>query len=425
MTFPARHGVILLFAGSLLHAWAFNWPQWRGPARTGHVPEDEAVPDRLTAEPRILWRIKIGEGLASPVLADGRVYYFDNPNGKETLHAIDAASTREFWRKEIDDPFRDMQGPSGPRCTPIVDGDRVYALSCKGELQCLNTADGRLVWRTNFTNDLGAVFIGEKGDAPGAARHGNNGSPLVNNNFLYVCAGGTNGAGVVCFEKHTGRVVWKSQNDRAAYAAPVIATLAGERQLICFTVEGLIGLDPKNGRLFWRVPVKTALGRHITTPVIYNNLVVAGSYQAGLVGVRVSPDATGFKAEQAWLSKESAMNFASPVAVGKYLYGLGPRGNIICVDLETGGQLWSREGIISTSHDKAHAAFLAMRNRILILTDSGQLVLMAAEPHEFRELGRAQVCAMNWCNPAYADGRLYVRDGIRGDGELVCVALLP
>src|SRR5690349_22782680 len=119
MTFPARYGVILLFAGSLLHAWAFNWPQWRGPARTGHVPEDEAVPDRLTAEPRILWRIKIGEGLASPVLADGRVYYFDNPNGKETLHAIDATSTREFWRKEIDDPFRDMQGPSGPRCTPI------------------------------------------------------------------------------------------------------------------------------------------------------------------------------------------------------------------------------------------------------------------------------------------------------------------
>jgi len=372
-----------------------------------------------------LWRIKIGEGLASPVLARGRVYYFDNPSGKETLHAIDVASAREFWRKEIDDPFKDMQGPSGPRCTPIVDDDRVYALSCKGELQCLKATDGRRIWRTNFTNDFGAVFIGEKGNASGATRHGNNGSPLVDNDFLYVCVGGTNGAGVVCFEKHTGRVVWKSQNDQAAYAAPIIATLAGERQLICFTVEGLIALDPKDGRLFWRIPIKTALGRHVTTPVVYNNLVVAGSHQAGLVGVRVSLDATGFKAEQAWLSKESAMNFASPVAVGKYLYGLGPRGNVICVDLESGKLLWSREGIISTPADKAHAAFLVMRNKILILTDSGQLVLMAADPHEFRESGRAQVCAMNWCNPAYADGRLYVRDGIRGDGELVCVALLP
>src|SRR6476661_6960054 len=132
MIFRVRHGVILFFAGSLLHVLAFDWPQWRGPARTGHVPEGEAVPDRLTAEPRVLWRLKIGEGLASPVLARGRVYYFDNPSGKETLHAIDVASAREFWRKEIDAPFRDMQGPSGPRCTPIVDDDRVYALSCKG-----------------------------------------------------------------------------------------------------------------------------------------------------------------------------------------------------------------------------------------------------------------------------------------------------
>jgi outer membrane protein assembly factor BamB len=372
-----------------------------------------------------LWRIKVGEGLASPVLAGGRVYCFDNPNGKETLHAIDAATAGEFWRKEIDEPFRDMQGPSGPRCTPVVDGDRVYALSCRGELQCLNTTDGRRVWRTNFTGDFGAVFIGEKGSAAGATRHGNNGSPLVDGDFLYACVGGTNGAGVVCFEKHTGRVVWKSQNDQAGYAAPVIATVAGKRQLICFTVEGLIGLDPKDGRLFWRVPIKTALGRHVTTPVVYNDVIVAGSHQAGLAGVRVSLDATGFKAEQAWLSKESAMNFASPVTVGKYLYGLGPEKNVICVDIETGRQLWSQAGIIATSADKAHAAILVMRNRILILTDGGQLVLMAADPREFREFGRAQVCAMNWCNPAYADGRLYVRDGIRGDGELACVALLP
>jgi outer membrane protein assembly factor BamB len=425
MTFPARHGAILLFASAMLHGWASDWPQWRGPTRTGHVPEDEEVPDRLTTEPKVLWRIKAGEGLASPVLAGGRVYYFDNPNGKETLHAIDAATAGEFWRKEIDDPFRDMQGPGGPRCTPVVAGDRVYALSCKGELQCLSVADGQLVWRTNFTNDFGALFIGEKGNAPGAARHGNNGSPLVDGDFLYACVGGTNGAGVVCFEKRTGKVVWKSQNDQAAYAAPVIATLAGARHLICFTVEGLMGLDPKDGGLLWRVPMKTAFARHVTTPVVYNDIVVAGSHQVGLVGVRVSLAAKGFKAEEAWLSRESAMNFASPVAVGKYLYGLGPAKNIICVDIETGEQLWSKEGIVGTSADKAHAAFLVMRSRILILTDSGQLVLMASDPHEFREFGRAQVCAMNWCNPAYADGKLYLRDGIRGAGDLVCVALLP
>lgn len=118
------------------------------------------------------------------------------------------------------------------------------------------------------------------------------------------------------------------------------------------------------------------------------------------------------------------MNFSSPVAVGKYLYGLGPAKNIICMDIETGKQRWSKEGITSTTADKAHAAFLVMGDKILILTDSGQLVLIAADPTECKEISRAQVCAMNWCNPAYADGKLYLRDGIKGTGKLLCVDLL-
>ena len=368
--------------------------------------------------------MKVGEGLASPVVAGGKVFYFDNTTGKETLHALEAADARELWKKGIDEPFCDMQGPSGPRCTPLVDGDRVYALSCKGELQCLSVADGKMIWRVNFTNDFGAMFIGEKGNAPGASRHGNNGSPLINGDFLYACVGGTNGAGVVCFEKRTGKVLWKSQNDQAAFAAPIIATIAGVRQLICFTCDGLIGLDPREGKLLWRVPLKTAFARHVTTPVVYGDIVVVGSHQVGLVGVKVSRAGAGFKADQAWLSKESAMNFSSPVAVGKYLYGLGPAKNIICVDIETGKQLWSKDGIISTSADKAHAAFLVMRDKILILTDSGQLVLIAADPAECKEISRAQVCAMNWSNPACADGKLYLRDGIKNTGELLCVELL-
>ena len=368
--------------------------------------------------------MKVGEGLASPVVAAGKVFYFDNTDGKETIHAIDATTNKEFWRKEVDDPFKDMQGPSGPRCTPVVDNDRVYALSCKGELQCLNVADGKLIWRVNFTNDFGAVFIGEKGNAPGATRHGNNGSPLIDGNFLYACVGGTNGAGVVCFDKRNGRVIWKSQNDEAAYAAPIIAVLAGVRQLICFTCDGLIGLDPRDGKLLWRVPVKTAYARHVTTPIIYNDFVVVSSHQVGLIGVKVSRDGTGLKAEQVWLSKEATMNFASPVAVGKYLFGLGPAKNIVCVNIETGNQLWSKDGIITTSADKAHAAFLVMGKNILTLTDSGQLILFAIDPAECREISRAQVCAMNWCNPAYVDGKLYLRDGVKSTGELLCVDLL-
>ena len=161
MIFPrwlgAGCGLVLLCPVAL----AADWPQWRGPLRTGQVPPGEPVPDKLSIEPKLVWRIKVGEGLASPVVAAGKVFYFDNSDGKETIHAISVSTSAEVWRKDIDAPFQDMQGPNGPRCTPVVDGDRLYALSCKGELQCLYVANGKLVWRANFTDDFGAVFIGE------------------------------------------------------------------------------------------------------------------------------------------------------------------------------------------------------------------------------------------------------------------------
>ena len=115
------------------------------------------------------------------------------------------------------------------------------------------------------------------------------------------------------------------------------------------------------------------------------------------------------------------MNFASPVAVGEYLYGLGPSKNLFCLEAKTGKTMWSKEGYTPTTAERGHAAFLALGKNILVLTDVGEVVLFAADPAEFKELGRAQVCGTNWCNPAYADGRLFVRDA----RELICVELVP
>lgn len=406
-------------------ASAEDWPKWRGPHGTGHVAEGSWTPQAIPSSPKVVWRLKVGEGLASPVVADGKLFYFDAQEGRETLHAIDAKSRQKLWSSVIDDTFKDSQGPAGPRCTPLVDGDRVYAVSCKGELRCLEAATGKTLWRINYTNDLGAVFIGEKGNIPGAARHGNNGSPAIDGDLMYIAAGGTNGASVVCLRKKSGEIVWKSQDDQTGYAPPVVAELAGTKQVICFTVDGLIGLEAANGKLLWRVPMQTAYGRHVTTPVIVGDVVVVGSHQAGLIGTRVTREGTAVKAEQVWLNKDAAMNFASPVAVGSYIYGLGPRKNLICIEAATGRQAWSKEGYFSTSADKAHAGLIVMKDRILVLTDGGEIALFAATPEEFKEFGRAQVCGINWCNPAYADGRLYVRDGVKNTGDLYCVDLKP
>ncbi|HVR35600.1 MAG TPA: PQQ-binding-like beta-propeller repeat protein [Methylomirabilota bacterium] len=401
---------------------AGDWPQWRGPDRTGHVPGALEVPSRLPENSSFDWRIEVGEGFASPVVAGDRVFHLDNQNGRETLHAVSAADGEEIWRAELDDTFRDSQGPPGPRCTPLVDGGRVYAVSCRGRLQCRDVTNGELIWEVNYVDDLGAEFIGEKGNAPGASRHGNNGTPVIDGAHLIACAGGTDGAGVVCFDMENGTVVWKSQNDRAAYAAPVVATVAGVKQVICFTVEGVIGLRRDTGGLLWRVPMTTAYGRHVMTPVVVGDMVVAGSHQVGLTGIRVVRDGDGQKAEEAWVSRDAAVNFSSPVAVGGRIYGLGPAKNLFCVDVETGELLWSKEGPFASA-DKAHAGFVVMGENVLALTDLGVLILFRATADEYREVNQLQVSGMTWSNPAYANGRLYFRDGIRGTGRLMSLRL--
>ena len=416
------------------NGFAADWPGWRGPLRDGHVPPGIAVPETLPREPRQIWRIKIGNGFASPVVAGDKVFYLDNQEDKEMLHALDRSNGRELWRSPIDDVFKDTQSLPGPRCTPLVDGDRVYAQSTKGELRCLAVADGLLKWRVNFTQDFHAAVPGERGMAQGAHRHGYTGSPWVDDQRLLATVGDTNGAGIVCFDKITGAVLWQSQNDRAGNAAPITCLIDATqpKQVLAFTVEGLIGLNLQDGELLWRVPLTSTYGRHVTTPVVVGNVVMVASHQRGMIGALITHEAiagsrtnsasvTKWNAKLKWDSKEHTMNFSSPVAVGEYLYGLGPVRNLFCLEAKTGKSMWSQEGYMTTAAEKAHAAFLAMGNNVLLLTDAGELVLFAADPAEFKARGRAQVCGVNWCNPAYSDGKLFVRDA----RELICVDLLP
>jgi outer membrane protein assembly factor BamB len=411
----------LFFLLALLASTSFaaDWPQWRGPSRTGHVPAGEAVPQTLPSEPKVIWRVPIGEGFASPVVSGGRVFYLDNKDAGEVAHAADAATGKELWSAKIFSSHKDGFG-IGPRCTPVADGDRVFVQSAKGELQCLAATDGKVIWRKNFVDDFGAIYIGEKGKAAGASRHGANGSPIIDGEHIIAQVGGLSGASLVAFKKATGDIVWKSESDQTAYAAPFIATVAGVKQVISFTADALIGLDTRDGKLLWRVPIKTALGRHVTTPVVWRDLVLVASHQVGLVATRLKQEGTGVTATEAWLNPAMKINFSSPVVVGDHLYGLGAAKNFICIDLATGQLAWEQPGATQTSADKAEAAFLVMGKNILTLTDNGELILFAADPAGYKELGRTQICGATWSNPAYAAGRLYLRDA----KDLLCVELI-
>lgn len=396
-----------------------DWPQWRGPARTGYVPEGEPVPVTLPAEPKVIWRVPVGDGFSSPVVSGGRVFHLDNQDGLEVAHGVDAATGQELWKASIFSSHQDGFG-IGPRCTPVADGERVFVQSAKGEFQCLAVASGKVIWRKNFVDDFGAIYIGEKGTAAGASRHGATGSPIIDGENIIVQVGSTKGASIVAFKKATGEVVWKAESDQTAYSAPIIATVAGVRQFISFTAEALIGIDPANGKLLWREPAVTRLGRNVTTPNVWRDLVVVASHQLGLVATRVEKKDGGLAASEGWVNKKMLINFSSPVVVGDHLYGLGPAKNLVCIDLASGELAWEKTGFTQTDGGRAEAAFLVMGKNVLVLSDGGELVLFAADPKEYREVGRTQVCGKTWCNPAYVGGRLYLRDS----RELMCVELV-
>ncbi|MBN8247194.1 MAG: PQQ-like beta-propeller repeat protein, partial [Verrucomicrobia bacterium] len=308
------------------------------------------------------------------------------------------------WSATVGPVFSDEFEP-GPRSTPVVDGDRLYVQTALGEFRCLAMANGAIRWRFHF-GDYGMRWVTDRASNVGAAsRRGNTGSPVVDGDRILVQVGSTNGACLVAFDKHTGRELWKSQNDLASFSSPMIGTLAGRRQCVAVTCEGLMALDPADGALLWRIPFKTGANRNVLTPVLRDDTVYYASHTTGLRATRVRSGAPGPAAEDLWLNRDLRINLSSPVAVEGHLYGLGPARNFVCVDRATGAVAWSQPGFGDAASTVATAD-----GQLLVLTDLGELLLLKASPEGYQEMGRRQVCGKTFSHPAYADGVLYVRD---------------
>jgi outer membrane protein assembly factor BamB len=383
--------------------WA-DWPHWLGPTRNCRAGMFERSPPRLPAELKPLWRLPIGGGFSSPVVATDKLVYFDENGTNEIAHLLDAKTGKELWQTSIAGRYAD-EWSAGPRSTPFIDGDCVYAQSCNGEFRCLNLADGKIIWSTSFEKDWGVKFLGSKANEGTAARRGNNGSGLADGDAVIVPVGSTNGAALVCFNKFNGKVIWKAGEDEAAYSSPQVATLAGTKQVVYLSADALMGVERANGKILWRVPLKTNAKRHAATPVVFGDNVVVNSHTFGLLCFKISKTNDGFKAEQAWANHEMKINLATPVFVDGFLYSHGPSKNFVCVDSKTGELKWQQPGF-----GKDNSSTIAVGKNLLVLTDDGQLFLLEANPVKYVELGRAQVCGKNWNFPAYANGKLYVRD---------------
>jgi outer membrane protein assembly factor BamB len=402
---------------------AADWPQWRGPNRDGVVQDPKHKLDTLPADPPVVWKIDAGPGQSSPVFSAGKVIFMDAKDNQETAHCVDAKTGKELWSTAVGPTveFSPAYG-GGPRCTPLIDGDRVYCQSGGGEFRCLSMADGKKIWGVSFGADYGATFIGNKSGDPAAKetasrRHGNDGSAAIDGDRIFVPVGSVNGATLVCYDKKTGKELWKAGTDNTAYSSVQVATLAGVRQAVHFTADALMGVDAMSGKILWRIPLKTGAKRHACTPVIGPDSVVVASTSIGTQKFHISRKGNDVAAEQAWANMQCKTILGTPTLLGNFLFTLGPSDHtdLKCLDFNTGNERWSQSGFGD------YASLTTVNDKILILNSNGELTLIKADPTKYVELARVQLCAKTWASPAYADGKIYVKD----EAHVTAVALAP
>ncbi len=393
------------------HTFAADWPQFLGSNRDSSSPEKVAA---WKGKPKELWSQPVGEAHSSPVVAKGVVYAFYKPAKKDAdaLAAFDAKTGELLWEKSYDrEKFQPLFG-EGPRGTPTVDGDRVYTLGNTGVLACWDTSKkGEVVWKVDTLNDFKAKNL----------RFGVSTSPTVVGQHVVIMVGGK-GAGIVGFDKETGKVAWRSGDDTPSYASPIAVGTGDKTELVFLTNSHVCGLNAADGKELWKFPFTDALLESSTTPVKVGDLIVAGSVMSGSVGLKVADKDGKPMPEKVWKNDKLTCYFSTPVAVGKHLYMVNGKASLTnaaivlrCVEAETGKIVWEKANV-----GKYHAALVKTGDgKLLFLDDGGNLMLLEPNDKEYKELARAKVCGETWAHPALSDGRLYLRD----DKKLICLQL--
>lgn len=402
----------LLFLGAALLGFpilAADWPQWLGPQRNGRAGAGEAINPEKFKDPKPLWKKPIGGGFSSPLIIGERVIYLDENGSKEVAHCVNSANGEEVWKTEYAAKFGDEWGV-GPRATPFGDGQKLYVQSCDGEFRCLDFATGKSVWGFNFES-YGVKFLGSRAREGTASRRGNNGSGVLDGDSVIVSVGARDGATLVCFDKNDGTLRWKTGNDEAAYSSPVVADIAGARQVIAFTADALLGADRITGKILWRVPLVTNAKRHAMTPIVHGNRIFVNSHTFGTLCFEIVRQGGEFQAVEKWRNNEMKINLATPVLVDGYLYSHGAGREFVCMNAANGQLAWSEPGFgerISTG--------IAAGSTLFVLTDGGEGVFLRADPAKYKEVLRVQMAAKSWNTPALGGGKLVVRD----NRELAC-----
>ncbi len=411
-----------------------DWPCFLGVDHDSKSPEKGL---KWPAEgPRKVWERRLGISYGICSIYRGRAFQFDRAGKSAVLYCLKSETGEELWKFEYPSEYDDMYGyDPGPRCCPVLDGDRVYILGVEGMLHCLRAADGAVVWKKNTTEEFGVVqnFFGVGS------------TPIVEGELLICQIGGSaagspgiqsgevkgNGSGVVAFDKRTGALKYKISDELASYASPTVATIGGRRWGFVFARGGLVGFEPETGKVDFQYPWRARILESVnaSNPVIAGDLVmISECYGVGSSVLRVKPGgfdvvwSDGRKRDRAMMT-----HWNTPIHLDGYVYGSSGRhtneAELRCVELATGKQVWSQPRL-------TRASLLYVDGHFVCLGEDGVLRLLKADPTQYAELralalkspeGEPLLKYPAWAAPILSHGLLYVR----GKDRLVCLELIP
>ncbi len=402
--------LLCVFAGI---AQAEDWPQWLGPRRDGSTTEKVVA---WKGELKVLWHREVGEGNSSPVVAGGNVYLHYKKKGEsaEVIKAFSAIDGAPLWQSDYPRGSGFFLFGNGPRATPTVVGDRLYAFGITGILTCYDLKAKKPLWQVDTIKKFKAPTL----------KFGASCSPLVEGNAVLVNVG-AKGASVVAFDREKGDPLWGKLDDGASYSSPMAFGEGDQRQAVFLTGKGVVAIAPKDGKVHWQFPFEDKASESSATPIKAGDLIVASAITKGSVALKPAAGAD-MKAEEVWYKKQLTCYFSTPVVVGEHLFmaagtpakkPLQLVGDTVlrCVEAKTGVELWQGPKV-----GTFHASLLRTAdNKLLLLEEKGDLVLVEPDPKGYKELARSKVCGETWSHAAISDGRLYIRDA----KELVCVQL--
>ncbi|MGJ8695742.1 MAG: PQQ-binding-like beta-propeller repeat protein [Verrucomicrobiaceae bacterium] len=410
----------LMAFGSTTFLQAKDWPQWRGPDRTGLSSETGINKDWEKSPPKLLWNVEgAGRGFSSVSVADGVIYTTGNFDGGQGASAFSQKDGSLLWQTPVTDHVPE-HGYGGARSVPTVDGDRIYLTTSNGVIACLSTK-GNVLWSKDFKEEWDGKMMSGWGFSE---------SPLVDGDRV-ICTPGSDKAFMVSLDKMTGATKWKTKlgdvgkkgKDGAGYGSIVISNGGGVKQYVQMTGRGVIGVRAKDGRFMWNYNDVANSTANIPTPIVEGDYVFCSTgYGTGSALLKLVPKGSGAVAEEVYFLKPKTLqnHHGGMVLVDGHIYCAHKHngGDPICVELKTGEVKWGPEK--GPGHGSACVTYVD--GHLIYRYQSGHVALIEASPKGYRLKGSfmpAHQEAESWAHPVVADGKLYLREQDR----LMCYEL--